>query len=267
MSEAAVSHWLEDYPHVEAKWVPWQPFGARFAAWTQQYIQVTELEIKGEVPAWVGAQQLPCFTGLKVLRLRGDSVTDELLCGVSCLPELQHLSVVSRNVDGAFLDRLPAKGELRSLELLSVRLRDPVLHRVSRFSTLEALHLRGLKIKDVSALRKLSNLRRLRNLSLSVEELPDDGLSFLSSLEQLEELELRSWTLSNRHVRDVADCRHIWNLEIMGREVDDEAIDMLAAMPALELLWLRDTRITPAGEKRLRQLRPDIYFLQVTRPR
>jgi hypothetical protein len=247
-----------EQPRVNAISVPWQPWSARVGSMGARYVEVTELEAKGDAPVWVAAQQLHRFPSIKKVDLHGNSASDDLLAGLAGLHQLENLRVVSQSMDGSFLHALRPNTKLVSLSLSSLALRDEALVRICQFESLKELHLSGIVVKEESTMRELSKLHALKSIYLS-GWFPDGGLEALAKLEHLEDVDIPCETISNAGIRRLTSSPSICNLTIWGAtEVNDEIIDDLAAMPALNTLTLMYTGVTPAGVERLKRLRPDI---------
>jgi Leucine-rich repeat (LRR) protein len=196
---------------------------------------------------------------------------DHLAC-LSDLPALSHLSLARCRLGGPNLETLQKCQGLKTLNLDGNDLapkkgekKGKELGALPMPTGLEQLSLRDTKIKKrVRALAALTKLKRLR---LSDNDLDGEDLAFLSSLPDLETLNLSQNNVRTKAVREhVLGLKKLRLLGLRGTVVNDEVVEPLLKLPNLEAVDLRDTEVTAAAIERLSHARESLKVC-FTKPR
>lgn len=91
-------------------------------------------------------------------------------------------------------------------------------------------------------------LQEMRTLDLSVTDIADTGLSFLSAFSKITSLNLFSTKVTDDGLKHVAKLDSLTDLDLCGIEVSDAGLNCLATLKSLEILKLcGNKRITDDG--------------------
>lgn len=118
------------------------------------------------------------------------------------------------------------------------------------------VNLAGRTIDD-QALRSLTGLTHLKDLSLDHTKTTDDGLSAIRSMPELSTLSLRYTPVSDRSAGVLSALPKLSKLMLTGTKLSDETIPELAKSPSLSELYVRWTQITDDGAAKLADAMPD----------
>lgn len=123
----------------------------------------------------------------------------------------------------------------RALDILALRVPD-----------LTRLFLAGTQIDDGGA-EALSSLKNLDCLDLCQTKITDKALASLSQLTNLEELNLARTKVSDAGLTNLKNIKSLTCLELSETSVTDAGLSALTSLKKLKFLGLKKTRITNAG--------------------
>lgn len=153
-----------------------------------------------------------------------NEVTDDQL---SCLQHLKKLQTL----------------ELRSLKFF----RGSALEYLKDLENLEVVSLESCY--RISELKHIQHLKKLKTLNLSFCKLPEEGLTFLDSLNHLENLNLDDCkNLQNGMLKHLENLPYLQELSMVAcHSITDEGLEYLKALKNLRKLTLTGCRVTEAG--------------------
>jgi hypothetical protein len=217
------------------------------------------VESESGSPDWI-ARRIPAgwflpWDTVVGFELRETTVSIETLQRLIDLPSLeqvwlQGVSIV--NEEGRELEWRGRK--IRHLGLCDMRLRPPLLARLPGLTGLVYLHLTDSRVSD-TAMRQVARCPKLEMLWLTNSSVTDAGLHEIRGLSRLFLLDLEGTAVGSASMASVP--RSVRILNVRGTCVDDGCLPALENRLRLGLLDIRDTRITPAGGKRLISRLPD----------
>lgn len=174
------------------------------------------------------------------------------------------LEIDANRIDAALLEHI---GALRSLRQISLRTYDPLngvalkatdFRPIACLGHLEVLIMPELGVSD-GAIEYLIASSALRHLDLAGNPISDKGLERLKQKHcEIEWLDLEATQITDAGVKTLLDLPCLTRLNLGGNAITDEAIRDLAALESLSEVWIWNTQVTPEGEARLKQLRPDV---------
>lgn len=229
--------------------------------------KVTDLNLYYAEQAGDGAlAAIKDWKRLRKLNLRGTKVTDAGLAHLAGMSNLEDLDIgFALITDGGF-DRLSALIGLKSLSVGGNKITGAGLSGLRLLPQLTSLDVSGRQRTDSGLwfasvtdqdLDTIASLTRLESLNLrgtSVTRVP--------VLANLRELQLGQTQISAKGLADLPKMHKLQRLSLFGAaRVDDQAADIIAACENLSWVDLQGTKVTPAGIKRLRQLRPKCQVL------
>ena len=144
------------------------------------------------------------------------------------VPHLIHLSSFDASrtpIRDEQLKRVATLPGLEALTLTSTSISDAGLAHLAPLKKLQALHLTGTKVSS-SGLNALSSLEGLKVLDLSATAV-SGNLDQLGSLPQLDWLVLRSLTLEDGALGELAGCEQLRRLSLDGSKYDQESLEKL----------------------------------------
>ncbi|MGE0534588.1 MAG: leucine-rich repeat domain-containing protein [Pirellulales bacterium] len=188
---------------------------------------IEELSISDRVNG-AGLRQIGGLTGLRVLSIRSNAITDGDLAALNNLQHIERLDITSLRIAGSGLRHLGGLPQLKSLSLEGVPLEGNCLKHVGELPALEALLIDTTFVND-NLLHHLPHLPRLMELSLNGSVVSDEGLAQLA-------LKLPA-------------LRH---LEVNGSHVTSAGLVHLLSFPSLDVVTLYGTRTTHLVVERVR---------------
>ncbi|UCD51842.1 MAG: sigma-70 family RNA polymerase sigma factor [Phycisphaerales bacterium] len=205
---------------------------------------------------------------LRELAIEGMGITNEGAALLASLPNLESLLLTFPSLDNDTLKLLAGLPSLRELTFMSSGdVTISGLNLLNELADLESLH--ASDIRPDGAVLDLSNLRKLRSLSLSMwqevdrtgkshevtyDTLRDSDLACLSGLTELEDLNLVGRGLTDAGLAHLARLTKLKHLQLSGGpKVTDTSLRHLARMRRLDSLMIHDCRI---GEHGLTYLHP-----------
>lgn len=259
------------------------------------YLNENLLELNTNSPTLTaeGLAFLPRFKKLRKLSLCGDSLggrvgslTDAMLVGLAALPDLEHLDLNERNLDGSFLTHLPANSKLKSLHLYKIKsFKSENLKHLGKLKHLEVLHLPPVDVPPdaAAALADLENLRELNlysnsvftgeslkgikgfpvltGLAVSSSPISDSGLQAIAdAMPMLTALELNFGNESKSSLtpegfsRAFSRLEKLTNIKFSGARITDEWLPHIAQCEKVNYLMLTYAQISDEGLRPLMKL-------------
>ena len=98
-------------------------------------------------------------------------------------------------------------------------------------------------------------------MDLRNKELEDRDLEVITKLNKIEKLYLGNNKLTNDALKNVTHLKGLTYISIaMNEEITDDGVEYLVSFPKLRRVDLRETGITAAGLKRIREVHPNVTF-------
>ncbi|KAG7231193.1 hypothetical protein INR49_012024 [Caranx melampygus] len=195
---------------------------------------------------------------LQTLNLDGTGVTEASLKYLATLPALSSLSLAGIPVaDGNHALQIISGLKLTHLTLPGRHsVNDSGLSFLSDLTLLSELDLTDYTQVTDQGVKQLSNMLRLKKLSLSNTQVTDAGLPSLRGLQELQELCLDRTAVTSRGVADLIVCLpHLQVLGLASTQVGDTVVRRgLIRCNQLVKLNLSRTRITDHGLKFLKHM-------------
>jgi Leucine-rich repeat (LRR) protein len=216
-----------------------------------------------------GVKQLAGLPDLRALRLSGKNgkatVDDGAMEDVARLTQLKVLALDYLNwvsVDG--IRKLVALPELEELYLANTLVDDEALQVISGFGSLRRLRVSQNQVTS-SGLTHLSGMSNLVELDLSENiGIDDDGLAHLANCQQLIKLNLWRVPITDDGVKHLAGLTNLQWLNLDNTHLTDSGLPSLNGMTKLKFLHLGSTMVTNAGLRHLTSL-TSLEDLKVTR--
>jgi len=130
------------------------------------------------------------FSGVCVVVLANDRVTNGHLERISALKGLQWLSLQDASITDTGLEQLKGLTQLTLLDLGNTQVTDAGVGQLKGLSQLTILNLCGTQVTD-AGVGQLKGLTQLRELDLRNTRVTDCGLEHLKGLSQLRQLDAR----------------------------------------------------------------------------
>lgn len=174
--------------------------------------------------------------------------------GTDFFDDVTHLSISKPEA----LDRIHVFRQLESLECPQ-----PIEFDLSRLRGLN--HLRKLKLMSTklvgTRLEPLRDLPALEKVELTGTETSDEDLEPLTQLEQLKDLGLARTKVTDAGVERLKGMTQLELLDLWGTQVTDEGLEHLKEFSRLMLLELKEAQVTPEGVKKLRRALPGCLIM------
>lgn len=143
-------------------------------------------------------QYLEPLTGLKKLRLSGNSITEESAPTLEAFQSLEELDLSScKQIGGTAMQAVSKLGQLHKLNLYDIALEDEALVRLAGMTQLQSLNLDGTRLTD-EGLAALAGLQQLTFLHLAWTQITDDSLPVLQGFPKLKTLLVHETGMTDR---------------------------------------------------------------------
>lgn len=190
------------------------------------------------------------FNNLKMLGIKSTSVTDDQTVFLEGLTGLFSLELQGTPVTNEGLPSI--KGlKLTHLSLPDRRMVDDVTVSIIAGCPLNSLDLGGYIKLTGRCLYSISQMKSLKDLSLSNTKITDNGIELLCGLDRLEALDLSRTSISDRISVVLIALPLLETLNLSWTKVDDDVVEYLNSCCNLIKLNLAHTDITNKGIARL----------------
>jgi Leucine-rich repeat (LRR) protein len=205
-------------------------------------------------PEAESCRALTRLKGLEVLAMPiGLPDGDEHVIEFGSLTNLRVLELCGP-VTNAMLHSIGTLPRLEELDLDGL-FNDDGIMALQNLRSLKRLRLSSDDISD-NATNALKRLTELRCLNVAGSSITDTGLANLASLPHLEELTLDFTRITNAGLPVLAELPHLKKLELYGTDVDNSGIEaVIGNLNSLESLRLGRTKVTDQGVADLRKLK------------
>lgn len=188
---------------------------------------------------------------------RGDQpapvITDNVVEALSGQPSLEYLDLSGATLTDAGLERMAATlPNLKGLVLDFTHVSADGMRHLAKFANLERLRYQGMAFDD-SIAHHLSSLSKLRMLTGDIQ-FSDSGVKELSSLRNLEVLDLEGSAVTDASMPVLKDMHALKELTLQHTGVTDEGFAMLAGLQTLERVQLTRNKMTTRCVETLAQL-------------
>ncbi len=224
-----------------------------------------------------GLEQIAGLTTLKRLDLTSTQTTNDGLVHLRSIKSLEELRITGKGPSSGLANLKPFQS-LKSLKLdttergggdhntlrylkdlgslenvdLPNRMGEQGIKRLSEFSSLKTI--RGITDDQVLIrLADMPNLRGVESIGLSSELVTDDGMSCLTRLPNLKQLDIQQCPVTNQGLENVVDLQSLESLQLYKTDIDTDGLAQVADLPALKTLLLTsirlgDTRLAPLAK-------------------
>lgn len=199
---------------------------------------------------------------LSQLSLNQTAVTEATLGALpSCVPHLRLLSIKHTKVRD--VSALAEMSSLQTLNLDGTDVTESSLEHLSTHPALSALSLAGIPVADGNHTLQLISGLKLTQLTLPGRHcVTDSGLSFLSRLSVLIELDLTDYTqVTDQGVSQLSTMIRLKKLSLSNTQVTDAGLPSLRGLLALQELCLDRTAVTSRGVAQLITFLPHLQVL------
>ncbi|KAL4001203.1 hypothetical protein ACER0C_006502 [Sarotherodon galilaeus] len=199
---------------------------------------------------------------LSQLSLNQTAVTETTLAVLpTSVPQLRLLSIKQTKVKD--LTALAAMSSLQTLNLDGTGVTEASLEHLATHPALTSLTLVGIPVADGShALQIISGLKLTRITLPGRHSVTDSGLSFLSRLTLLSELDLTDYTqITDQGVSHLSTLTRLKKLSLSNTQVTDAGLPSLRCMQELQELCLDRTAVTSRGVADLITCLPHLQVL------
>lgn len=205
---------------------------------------------------------------LQLLTASGTSITETGLEHLTGLPLLRAIDLeFCDGITDPACKVLGGMSQLKALNLAktgfeTTRVSDAGLADLTRLKNLELLNLEGAAVRD-DGLRHLASLPRLRDLNLSRVWITDAGLQHLTEVKGLQRLVLlfsegfAGPLVTDGGIESLTSLDELQELNLVDARITDEAVDDLITMKNLVVLTVTGSRLSAAGIERLRTAKPN----------
>ena len=178
------------------------------------------------------------LTDLESIRITGPSVDDEYVEPISALIKLKSVDIENSNITNKSLEMLKALPEVETLNLRrNLKFTDQAVALFAEFPKLQTLRILYNGFSPTS-LFGLGKLKSVRVLDLRGLQVGDDTLLFVSRLENLEEIRIRSETVTNSGIEQLQKCKKLKIIELQDASISFGCAENFKEMENLRFLRL-----------------------------
>lgn len=199
---------------------------------------------------------------LSQLSLNQTAVTEATLAVLpSCVPQLRLLSIKQTKVRD--VTALAEMSNLQTLNLDGTGVTEDSLEHIATLPALSSLSLGGIPVLDGNHTLQIIAGLKLTHLTLPGRHcVTDSGISFLSSLSVLLELDLTDYTqVTDRGVSQLSTLKRLKKLSLSNTQVTDAGLPSLRGLQELQELCLDRTAVTSRGVSELIICLPHLQVL------
>ncbi|XP_070841669.1 uncharacterized protein [Chaetodon trifascialis] len=199
---------------------------------------------------------------LSQLGLNQTAVTEATLVVLpTCVPQLRLLSIKQTKVRD--VSALAELSSLQTLNLDGTGVTESSLEHLASHPALSSLSLAGIPVADGNqALQIISGLRLTQLTLPGRHSVTDSGLSFLSRLSLLSELDLTDYTqVTDQGVSQLSTMNRLKKLLLSNTQVTDAGLPSLRGLQELQELCLDRTAVSSRGVAELITCLPHLQVL------
>jgi internalin A len=165
---------------------------------------------------------------IRELYLNGTSIGNKTAKAIEAMPNIWSFCAKGSRISDAGLASL---GQMPKLSLVSLNSTLVKGHGLRHLSNLEGLHiyLDDCKICDEGTASSLSQMTRMRLLSLEKNDVTDEGLEGIGACRRLEDLRLNDTGITDRTLDRIADLPNLEALRVSGTGVTRDRVARLMA--------------------------------------
>jgi Leucine-rich repeat (LRR) protein len=198
--------------------------------------RITRVIIENDNLKLEDAQAIGKLTSLEWIRLAAPSVDDDYVEALSGLVNLKIVDIENSNITDKSLEMLKALPEIHTLGLRrNEKLSDNAIKLFVDFPKLHTLRILYNGFSSAS-LFDLGNLKAIKILDLRALPVDDTALMFIGDLETLEEIHIRSGSVTNTGLKELARCPKLKILELQDTSVSAGSAEIFKEMKSLRSL-------------------------------
>ena len=217
--------------------------------------RLTKLAIRFANITDEGLVHLQHSKDLELLDLRGCvQISDAGLVHVAGLTNLRVLLLQTPAVTDEGVVQLTSLKKLEALSLEHCAVTEKGLDIVAQFPRLRDLSLMENQILEDAHLKPLGALTGLTDLSLRWTPIDGSGMTHLTSLNELERLNLAQTSAGDVALESIRDCDKMQWLSLWQTAVTDDGLKNLVQMQKLRHLDLKNTSTSDVGLQHVSQL-------------
>lgn len=180
--------------------------------------------------------------------VRAYCFSGEEFSALTLFPELKGLkcdndSIVSDS-QLAEVGKLPS---LERLELAKTGIGDNGVRHLGSLRLMHTLDLSGNPRITGATMQFLTSMQQLQELNLSGTSVDDEGVRHIAALQSLRILNLSGARVTDEGVRHLGSLTQLASLLLEGNDISDDILPGLARLPKLSVLTLGSRRITDEG--------------------
>ncbi|XP_029313153.1 uncharacterized protein LOC115025249 [Cottoperca gobio] len=199
---------------------------------------------------------------LSQLSLNQTAVTEATLAVLpTCVPQLRLLSIKQTKVMD--VSALAEMSSLQTLNLDGTGVTESSLEHLATHPALSSLSLAGISVADGNHYLQIISGLKLTQLTLpGRHSVTDSGLTFLSRLSVLLELDLTDYTqVTDQGVSQLSTMNRLKKLSLSNTQVTDAGLPSLRGLQELQELCLDRTAVTSRGVAELITCLPHLQVL------
>jgi hypothetical protein len=173
------------------------------------------------------------------------------------IPNLQDLSLSTKQMDDKLMSQLKNLPKLRHLNLYRSKIGDAGLKHLKNLPGLRSVPMGETQVTD-EGLVHLKDLTQLEYVGLRADNITDNGLVHLKNLTNLTGLYLGETKVTDAGLVHLEGMTKMESLRLDHTSVTDSGLVHLKPMTSLRFLDLTQTKVTPAGIGRLKKAIPGL---------
>ena len=192
------------------------------------------------------------LTDLESIRITGPSVNDGYVEAMSGLTKLKSVDIYNSTITDKSLEVLKTLPDISTLLLQrNLGLTDQAVALFAEFPKLQTLKIlyNGFSPTSLFGLQKLTSIRVLDLRGLPIG---NDTLMFIAKLENLEEIRIRSGTVTNLGIAQLKKCKKLKIVELQDTDISAGCVEHFREME--DLRYLRIFRCSQFGAEAIGEL-------------
>ena len=183
-------------------------------------------------------QAIAKLSDLETIRITGPSVTDDYVKAISNLTKLKSVDIENSNITDESLEILKALPQIETLALRrNLAFTDKAIQLFAEFPNLKTLKILYNGFSS-TALMGLGKLESVCVLDLRALPVGDDTLLFVAKLNNLEEIRIKSDSVTNFGIAQLKKCKALKIIELQDASIESGCAEEFKEMEQLKYLRL-----------------------------
>ena len=213
-------------------------------AWIKGLPKLTSLKAAGPGVTLEAVKHLEGHPSLSVVNFDNcTQVKDDAVAILAGLPKLVDVNLIKSDITNSALETLSSCKTIRRIRIARTKVTDDGIKHLENAPQLELLDLLECSLLTNECASSIGKLTKMRNVKLP-SAVDDSGLAQLKDMKGLAALGLQYCRVGKEGLSAITELKELKEINLYGAtKVDDECVALLAQLPKLAKARLRETSI------------------------